>query len=517
MKIPLLKNTITTYINMVVSLLRGILVTRWMIEKLGETNYGLWTMLWSFFCCSLLLDFGLGVAAQKATAVELYKKDSHKYNLIISSVFFFHVAMTILIMLGTIIAAFYTHELFNLPPEQDVTYYRICFLIFGLGSAALFPFGVFTDILTGCQQIWLCNRVFVISSVIELVGTATVLLSGGELIALVIFIMLLQVFTKGLLTYYACKSVPSLRLILTFNKQIYKEIFNFSGMVYITSMCRMVWERGPVFFISAFCGSGASGGLIPVSIYQVGVKLTVQMSWLAGAYQKNVSPLTARLHSHKRYNALASILVNSMRWNSFLATGMAFGILLCAPQLIRWLFHYTDNINQAVYICRITALSVWFWLVFNNIPEEYLLMAEKHKFLAGAYIIEAVLFVVSTVAILRFNASVEVVMWTSIISRLIPAAFMMLPVTIKQGRINVRRLIIQAVIRPFIAIIPAAIVGTAMYPWMVAHTNDLVVIIACGCTSAIIYIPTAYFIVFTAEERRRMWRYIVNILPASAK
>ncbi len=510
MKIPLLKNTLTTYINMVVSLLRGILVTRWMIEKLGETNYGLWTMLWSFFCCSLLLDFGLGVAAQKATAVELYKKDTHKYNLVISSVFFFHVAMTILIIIGTIVAAFFTHELFNLPPEQDVTYYRVCFLIFGIGSAALFPFGVFTDILTGCQQIWRCNKVFVISSVIELVGTAVVLLSGGELIALVIFIMLLQVFTKGLLTYYACKAVPSLRLILSFNKHIYKEIFNFSGMVYITSMCRLVWERGPVFFIGAFCGSGASGGLVPVSIYQVGVKLTVLMSWLAGAYQKNISPLTARLHSHKRYKALANILVNSMRWNSFLATGMTFGILLCAPQLIRWLFHYTENIDQAAYICRITVLSVWFWLVLNNIPEEYLLMAEQHKLLAFAYVIEALLFVILTVAVLKYNKAVEAVMWTSIISRLIPACFMMLPVTIKRGHIKIRRLIIQAIVRPFIAIIPAAVVGCALYPWLVARTNDFGVIIGTGITSAVIYIATSYFIVFTSEERRRMWRYILK-------
>ena len=86
MKIPLLKNTLTNYLSMGVRLIQGVLITRWMIAELGEANYGLWMMLWSFFCYSLLLDFGLGVAAQKATATELWKRDIQKYNITISTV-----------------------------------------------------------------------------------------------------------------------------------------------------------------------------------------------------------------------------------------------------------------------------------------------------------------------------------------------------------------------------------------------------------------------------------------------
>lgn len=33
-------------------------MTRWLLASLGQEYYGLWALLWSFFCYSLLLDFG---------------------------------------------------------------------------------------------------------------------------------------------------------------------------------------------------------------------------------------------------------------------------------------------------------------------------------------------------------------------------------------------------------------------------------------------------------------------------
>ena len=81
MKIPFFKNTVTNYFSMFVRLVQGILVTRWIISHLGEAQYGLWVMLWSFFSYALLLDLGFGVAAQKVTATELHKQNIEKYKL----------------------------------------------------------------------------------------------------------------------------------------------------------------------------------------------------------------------------------------------------------------------------------------------------------------------------------------------------------------------------------------------------------------------------------------------------
>ena len=77
----------------------------------------------------------------------MWKRDQRRYNLTISTVFFFHLAMSAVIVAGTIIASCFVRELFHLPPGQDTGYYRLCFLVFGIGSAALFPMGVFPEML----------------------------------------------------------------------------------------------------------------------------------------------------------------------------------------------------------------------------------------------------------------------------------------------------------------------------------------------------------------------------------
>ncbi len=99
MKIPVFKNTATNYMIMGIRLIEGILVTRWILNHLGKENYGLWAILWSFFCYALLLDFGFGVTARKSTSVELYRTDPDRYNRTISLIFSFHMAMAVLILL----------------------------------------------------------------------------------------------------------------------------------------------------------------------------------------------------------------------------------------------------------------------------------------------------------------------------------------------------------------------------------------------------------------------------------
>ena len=178
MKIPFFKNTITNYFSMFVRLVQGILVTRWLISHLGEAQYGLWVMLWSFFSYALLLDLGFGVAAQKVTATELYKKDVEKFNHTISSIFFSHVSMALLILPLTFIGMYYVRELFHLKADATAEYIYFCreaLLLSGLAATVVFPLGVFPEILVGLQKLYLRNYIIIISKVLELAGVKDVL------------------------------------------------------------------------------------------------------------------------------------------------------------------------------------------------------------------------------------------------------------------------------------------------------------------------------------------------------
>ena len=103
MQVSVAKNTTTNYLVMLIRTFQGLLVTRWLIGYLGDDGYGLWMLLWTFFGYALLMDFGVGIAGQKYTSQELFKRDIHHYNAIISMIFTFHALMALLIIIGAFV------------------------------------------------------------------------------------------------------------------------------------------------------------------------------------------------------------------------------------------------------------------------------------------------------------------------------------------------------------------------------------------------------------------------------
>ena len=114
MQVSVAKNTTTNYLVILIRIIQGILVTRWLIGFLGDAGYGFWMLLWTFFSYALLVDFGAGIAGQKYTSQELFKRDMRHYNSIISIIFTFHFLMTLLLVAGIIVMSFYLDSLFRI-------------------------------------------------------------------------------------------------------------------------------------------------------------------------------------------------------------------------------------------------------------------------------------------------------------------------------------------------------------------------------------------------------------------
>ena len=499
-KIPIWKNTLTSYLGMTIRLVQGILLTRWLIADLGPDHYGFWAMLWSFFCYSLLLDFGLGTAAQKATATELWRRDILRYNRVISTVFSFHLAMSVFIAAGTVLGVVFIRQLLHLEGEAAANphYYRTCFLVCGLGSAALFPFGVFTEILVGLQKIYVRNYIQVVSKLLELFGVLTIFLLGGGLLSLTVFSISLLAATQLAMMRFVFRSIPGFRLALRPDKSVFREIFHFSGAVYAISMAKLVWERGSTFMISVFCGLSA------VTTYSVGVRLSVLMNQLTGPYQENISPLAALLHSRKKREKLGGILVNSMRWNSFLATGLTIGLVLFARVAIRFLFG-VDSPDSAL-ICRLTVLAGCITLVFRTIPEKFLLMAERHKYLAKVFVAESALFVAASVLLLSATSlpGVFIVMGASIGSRLFGTTCFILPRMIRDCGLRVPGLLWNTFGRQILASVPAIAAGALEPRFLSGRVGDLPLLLIAGLTCGPLYLFCSCAWIMTDREKRKI-------------
>ena len=498
MKIPFFKNTVTNYFSMFVRLLQGILVTRWLISHLGEAQYGLWVMLWSFFSYALLLDLGFGVAAQKVTATELYKKDIEKFNHTISSIFFSHVGMALMILPLTFVGMHYVRELFHLPASADAEYISFCreaLLLSGLAATVVFPLGVFPEILVGLQKIYLRNYIIIVSKVVELVGVIAIFAIGWGLFRLLLFVMAVMGLTQIAMLISVLKSIPAFRIRLAFDKEIFKGIFRFSSAVYIISIGRMIWERGMFLLISIFCG------LASVGVFQLGSRIPFLIQQIALPYVENISPISALLHSRNRTLHLARILMRSIRWVNFFAAGATVMVMIYAPRIIQLLFNVESD--EAAFLCRLMVLFVYFLLVCRSIPEKFLTMAEEHKFLAKVQSFESVFFIVISIVVLLIKPHELVVVGAMILTKFIGTVLFVLPRLVKRANMKVLLFVLYSLFEPALLALATGMVCYWQYYLLRGQLHEIFLLILAGITGVMIYFPALYFMMFDDTEKLR--------------
>lgn len=495
MKIPIIKNTVTNYLSMAVRLLQGILVTRWLLADLGEEYYGLWALLWSFFCYSLLLDFGFGVTAQKYTSIGYYRTDLDKYNRILSTVFCFHALMSLVIAAGTILASFFVETLFNLQgaTQEKIDFCRQAFLIFGIGSALLFPTGICPEILIGLQKIYMRNYLTIASKLAELIGILIIFSLRGNFMTLIYFTLGLNALTNLGMWFYIRRAIPGIRLRLKIDRDSFRELFRFSGFVYLCSVARLLWDRGSALFISIFCG------LADVGFFQLGGRLPTLMNQLTGPYQENVSPMAATYYFHKKHKILSTIILNSMRWNSFLATGMMVGIFIFAPELMRFLFKFSNDLS--VEVCRWMVVSLYITLVFRSIPERFLLMAERHKLLSWVTLTESGVYVLACLILLQ-HFPITCVVWSALTVKVASLLFVIGPVMLRYLPFSLRRMLWEVSIKPLCAALPLALLGVLLEWRFAGQWSDFTILLLGGGLGGIGYLGIFFFGILSSQERQ---------------
>jgi len=460
-------------------------------------------MLWSFFSYALLLDLGFGVAAQKVTATELYKRDIEKYNHTVSSIFFSHVTLALMILPLTLVGMYYIRELFHLPADATAEYIRFCreaLLLSGLAATIVFPLGVFPEILVGLQKLYLRNYIIVVSKLIELAGVICIFALGWGLFKLLFFVMLVMGATQLAMLISVWKSIPGFRIRLAFDHEVFRGVFRFSSAVYIISIGRMIWERGMFLLISIFCG------LAPVGIFQLGSRIPFLMQQIALPYVENISPISALLHSRKRTMHLAQILMRSIRWVNFFAAGATVMVMIYAPRIILLLFNVVSD--EAAFICRLMILFVYFLLVCRIIPEKFLTMAEEHKFLARVQSFESLFFIVISVIGLLIKPHELVVVGAMILTKLIGTAGFVVPHLVKRTNIKMRYFVLYSLFEPTLLALSVGMFCYWQYYLLRGQIHEISLLALAGISGVLIYFPALYYMMFDHAEKIRAKKII---------
>ena len=499
MQVSVAKNTTTNYLVVLIRIFQGILVTRWLIGYLGDAGYGFWMLLWTFFGYALLVDFGAGIAGQKYTSQELFKRDIRHYNSIISLIFTFHVLMAFLIIIATVVMSFYLEDLFHVHDPSQLAYYRKCFFVFSLSAAVLFPYGVLNEILIGLHKIYIKNLITAGMRLVEMTAFLIILKCGGGLFQIVCFEALLMVAERLVPLIFIKRLIPGFHMRLQlYDREVFREVFGFSSGSYMMEMARVlrVHTRNPI--ISKYCG------LEGVGVFNISNRLSSICSQAISQYNINVRPVTTQLFHRGRIGMLRMFIEKSMQWNTFMCCLIIIPAAILRDEAIIALFKkdITPLIHQ---LSLISLLGVTVFAAFTQIPSTVLLMCEKHHLIAKINMAEAFIVIVMNILFLRAGYSIVCIEIISISTSMFIFFFLKFPVMLKIIQGKFLNVFCGIYLPPLLAAVPAAAVLLACRKILIGRTNEFLLCAICGTIYAVIYLLTAWQFLI-GRTKKELWK-----------
>ena len=176
---------ILSYFSILMNILAGLLYTPWMINQIGKSDYGIYTLANSVITL-FMLDFGLSAATTRFVAKYRTEGDEEGLNRFLNALYRLYLLID-LVLFCILLSFFFAIEGFyqNLTPAE-VEKFKVVYIISGLYAIIHLPCVSFNGILTAYEKIIPLKLADVVYRVALVLFTVVALLCGMGLYALVL-------------------------------------------------------------------------------------------------------------------------------------------------------------------------------------------------------------------------------------------------------------------------------------------------------------------------------------------
>ena len=291
------------YVVIVLNMLVGLLYTPYMLRMMGQSEYGLYSLVASVISYLTVLDLGFGNAIVRYTAkFRAEGKVTEQYEM-------FGMFLVLYIIIGIIALVAGLGLYFNVDSlfgttmtieELDKARIMMLFLIFNL--AVTFPMSIFGSIITAYERFIFPKTVNILRVLLNTVIMICLLEMGYKAVAMVILQTAFNLLTL-IINFFYCKYKLQIKIFFrNFQWGFLKEVAVYSFWILLNViMDRIYWNTGQ-FVLGAFVGTAA------VAIFAVAIQLEhiyMQFSTaIASVFLPKVTGMVARNDDRKEISNL---------------------------------------------------------------------------------------------------------------------------------------------------------------------------------------------------------------------
>ena len=318
------RNTFTNYLRTVLRLLSGVVLFRLTFQHLPQEQFGFYSLLWSLFGYTILLDFGLGFTAQKAVAEGMASGRIVELNQLICTIFWTFAFLGAVMLAGfSVMQPWFIVWTKVSPVNLDPL--ALGYTIFFTAMAFAFPLGIFPEMLRGLQRIDLANWIAIGSIIVNLALMTWALLSEWVFPLIVLISVATTVLPNIIALVIVFRRIPGFSLHPThFRFAAVQGVLSFSIVAYLITFTNLIMSRTDQAVISFGIGVGF------VAVYQAGYKAAEMFGLFSVQMQDALTPAAAQMNITRDETGLRDLLVKSTQLTIFLTTPL---YAICAVYL----------------------------------------------------------------------------------------------------------------------------------------------------------------------------------------
>lgn len=502
MKINQLKvGVILSYITMIVQNIIAIVYTPVMLRLLGQSEYGLYQLVYSVVSYLGLLSFGFGSAYVRFYSRYKVKNDKNgiaRLNGMFITIFL--IIALISILAGSVLI-FNVELIFKQGlTNSEINTARILMILMVFNLAVTFPSSVFDSYVTAYECYFFQRIVSLLQTVLNPFLTLPLLLIGYKSISLVIVTTILTVGKFIINVYYCRKKINMEFKFKNMQFSLLKEIWVFSFFIFLNMIVDQINWSVDKFILGIF------GGTAVVAVYAVGGQInTLYMSLstsVSSVFIPRINSIVADSDDNKQ---LTNIFTMVGRIQFIVLALVLSGFILLGKYFI--CIWAGNRYGSAYYVVLLLIIPVTVPLI-QNLGIEIQRAKNMHKFRSIVYFIIAIGNVLLSIPLTKKYGEIGAALGTAI--AMILGNIIMMN-WYYQSRVKLdMKYFWSNIFKLFPAILVSFFIGLSFSKIIVI--NSIINFVVVGCIYVLAYLICIYFLGLNNYEKELIDGMINKVL-----
>ena len=321
-----------SYAVIILNMLVGLVYTPFLIRKLGQAEYGLYSIVYSVMNYLTVMDMGFGNAIIIYTARYINQNDKEKQDKLHGMFFVIYCIIGVVAAIAGFALYLNVNLLFgNSMTPMEISEAKTMMLILTFNLAITFPLSIFGNIITAHEKFVVSKCIKILQILLQPMMMIPLLYMGYKAIAMVVILTVTNIICLLLNTIVCIKKLDVKLKFNGFDFVLLKEICKYSIFIFLNQIIDKVNWSLDQFIL------GSIAGTVATAIYSVAGQLNNMYMNFSTAISGVMLPKVTKMEDSKASNKdFTEIFIKTGRVQYILMALIITGFVLFGQAFINW-------------------------------------------------------------------------------------------------------------------------------------------------------------------------------------